>query len=263
MKHILSCSKWIDCYWKTFNPLEVLIPSEWRQMGGDGGPEISSDSDRAVWTSTIALLQLFCPNLSGQKVCVVGHYPPMCVCSRWGRCCKPSDDGSLLGPFRSQWWGKCWQVRLCPHTQTSDVTVLTPQWTESQYRQTGQHTLRRPVCEQLWSNWLFFFALSFWKMTELNEREGGTDPLTSPRETAMSSWNRRLHDEGAAACRLPAGLAAGQCFLFSARNDRSSLCKRQNGQSSIDLCKSPHVHTPATPEQSCTQTHTHRALSES
>lgn len=40
----------------------------------------------------------------------------------------------------------------------------------------------------------------------------------------------------AAACQLPAGLAS-QCFLFSARNDRSSLCKRQKGQSLIDMCK--------------------------
>lgn len=188
----------------------------------------------------------------------------MCVCSRWGRCCKPSDDGSptwaisvpvvgevLTGPALSTHTNK-----RCHGINTSVDRIAT--------QTDRQHTLQRPVCEQLWSNWLFFFALSFWKMTELNEREGGTDPLTSPRETEMSSWNRHLYDEGAAACRLPAGLAAGQCFLFSTRNDRSSLCKRQKGQSLINMCKSPHVHTlAALSSRARRHTNTHRALSES
>lgn len=28
----------------------------------------------------------------------------MCLCWRWGRCCKPCNDGSLLGPFQPRWW---------------------------------------------------------------------------------------------------------------------------------------------------------------
>lgn len=88
-----------------------------------------------------------------------------------------------------------------------------------------------------------FVCLSFWKMKELKEKEGGTNPLTSPQETEMSSSNGRLLDERAAACRPPAGLAAGQCFLFSTHNDRSSLYERQKGQSLIDMYKSPHIHT--------------------
>lgn len=36
------------------------------------------------------------------------------------------------------------------------------------------------------------FVYLFWTMKELNEKEGGIKPLTSPQETEMSSSNGRL-----------------------------------------------------------------------
>lgn len=73
--------------------------------------------------------------------------------------------------------------------------------------------------------------------------EGGTDPLTSLERRQISGSNWRLFDESHAGCRPPGGLAAGQRSLFNARNDGSSLYKRQKGQSPIDTCEHAQTHT--------------------
>ena len=206
-------------------------------------------------------LQPFCPNLSGQKVCVCvfvfwDNQPLVCVCAVDEEgAVSPAMMAPYLGHFCPSSGELLTALALSTHTN-SNVTVLTPRWVE--------HTLQRPVCELSWSNWLlfFFFCLfvSFWKMKELNEKEGGTNPLTLPERRRCRAQMGVSSMKGLQLVGPPAGLTAGQRFLFSTHNDRSSLYKPQKGQSLIDMCESPYINTPRALSR---RAHTHRALSES
>lgn len=160
-------------------------------MGSDGGSEMSSDSEKAVWTSTIALVQPFCPNLSGQKVCVLWDISHWCVCA-------VDEEGAInqamMAPYYGHFTPSGGELLTAPaaatHTnkhEKSNVTVLTPQWTELWCRQKGNTHCRGLYVSCHDQSDYFSIVCFFWKMKELNEREGGINPLTSPQETEMSS----------------------------------------------------------------------------
>lgn len=89
-------------------------------MGTGGGREISSRSARAVWTSTIALLQLFCPNQSGWET-----RTRVRVCSQSGRkgAANPSNDNFQPGPFWRQHRRTVGPTRLRPTCRSASTSV--------------------------------------------------------------------------------------------------------------------------------------------
>lgn len=112
----------------------------------------------------------------------------MCLCWGWGRCCKPSDDGSLLGPFRSH---KRWTTDSPGFVHTHwAISVLTPRWIQTG----GQHTPPRPAWELSWANWLFFVC--FLKMKWMRQGGGrGYKSINFSKETSSgvsSVKGRRL-----------------------------------------------------------------------
>lgn len=162
---------------------------------------------------------------------------------RWGKCCKPCNDGSRLGSFSVPVVVNCWQPWHRPNTRTHTHAHAKKQChgvntsvDRIVMQKDRQLTLQSPFMWAVMIKLIVLF-LFVWKM------KGGTHPLTSPTETHMSNSNGRWKGRSLTGDGRPRSRSV---FPFSAHNDRSSLCKSQKGQSGINMCTQ-------TLEPSCTR----------